>query len=93
MNDQRLCPFEFRGPDCGYQGRAAGCNRTQACCVLIGNLEHFGGGALPAEDGTRQESPGAIPDPAKLKADLLRLPVEVSQRICREVLASLEDRQ
>lgn len=37
------CPFKFKGPQCGYSGNIATCNKTLTDCRGRGNSERFGG--------------------------------------------------
>lgn len=37
------CPWEFKGPHCGYAGAQAWCDRSYACCSTLGNTDNFGG--------------------------------------------------
>ncbi len=40
---QNLCPWEFKGTECGYSGASSTCNKTANQCNSYSNLANFGG--------------------------------------------------
>lgn len=38
-----LCPWVFKGTECGYTGDATECNKTYERCDYLGNTDNFGG--------------------------------------------------
>ena len=39
----RTCPWEFKGPECGYTGAATSCDHTDETCKSYNNFANFGG--------------------------------------------------
>lgn len=39
----RICQWEFKGPECGYAGAETSCDHTDERCVALGNFANFGG--------------------------------------------------
>ena len=38
-----LCPWRFKGPQCGYTGSETTCDRTAARCQQLNNFNNYGG--------------------------------------------------
>lgn len=48
------CPWLFRGPECGYAGVGASCNKSWAQCSSYGNTDRYGGFRFMPHSGTFQ---------------------------------------
>lgn len=38
-----LCPWTFKGTECGYSGESSSCDKTYDRCAVLSNTDNFGG--------------------------------------------------
>ncbi len=49
-----LCPFRFKGEECGYEGEETECSKSWAACSAYSNTANFGGFRFIPHSGTFQ---------------------------------------
>ena len=86
-NPLTLCPLEYRGTACGYQGALPTCSKTFYDCVSHANTVHFGGmsesQAEAVSQATSEIFPNGIPLDDREKRERGLLPPPHPQTVLR----------